>query len=243
MAHIDTDEPCEQQTPFYRADATSYEAWWQDVFERGGGGAFGAACRRDREGALADLARLAPHGSTLELAAGTGSYTASLLESADHVTAVDASAESLALARAKLASSAHRLTLVEADIFHFRPLRRYPMVFFAYWLSHVPLGLFESFWHLVADALAPDGRAFFVDSTGAQSDPGLPGVYREQDDLDNQVSTRELDGRVYRVVKIAWSPGALETRLAQLGWQVRIVQGEVSFWGIASREKAADDDR
>jgi SAM-dependent methyltransferase len=239
LVHIDPDELLEQQVAFYRADAKSYEGWWEEVFKRGGGGAFGAACRRDRQGALAELRRLAPHGDTLELAAGTGSYTAALLESAGHVTAVDASAESLEFTRAKLTNCASRLTLVEANIFSWRPSRRYSTVFFAYWLSHVPCGLFERFWHLVADALAPNGRVFFVDSAGTQSNPGFPGVYSEHDDLGNQVSTRELDGRVYHVVKVAWRPGDLQMRLAALGWRAQIVRGELSFWGIAAREESA----
>jgi demethylmenaquinone methyltransferase/2-methoxy-6-polyprenyl-1,4-benzoquinol methylase len=239
VARIERDQLLEEQIAFYRADVHSYEAWCHEVFERSGGGAFGAACRRDRQGALNDLALLGPHGDTLELASGTGFYTSDLLNSAGHVTAVDASAESLALARAKLASAASRLTFVEADLFHWRPIRRYRTIFFAYWLSHVPLRLFEPFWQLVADALAPNGRVYLIDSTGAQSNPGLPGVYREHDDLRNQISTRELDGRVYQVVKVPWTPGDLEARLAKLGWRTRFAQGELSFWGVASREQSA----
>jgi len=234
----------EQQIAFYRADAAPYEAWSAEVFARGGGGPYGAACRRDRQSALGDLGRLGPLGEALELAAGTGSYTGALLASADHLTAIDASAESLALARAKLAGFANRLTLVEADIFRWHPVQRYDTVFFSYWLSHVPSSLFEPFWHLVSDALAADGQVFLIDTRpGAQSNPGLPGSsgadYREHDDPDHQVSTRELNGRVYRVVKVAWRPADLEARLSELGWQARLVQGEISFWGTATRRAAA----
>ena len=57
--HIDLDELLEQQVAFHRADAKSYEGWWEEAFKRSGGGAFGAACRRDRQRVLAELARLA----------------------------------------------------------------------------------------------------------------------------------------------------------------------------------------
>jgi SAM-dependent methyltransferase len=238
LASLDPDELVAQQIAFYRADASSYEAWSREVFELGGGGAFGAACRRDRRAALAELAHLAPHGNALELAAGTGTYTASLLEAADHVTALDASGESLALARAKLAGCADRLRFIEADIFHWRPPRRYPTVFFAYWLSHVPSNRFESFWQLVDDALARDGRVFFIDSSGVQGNPGTPTGYRERDDLGNQVSRRELNGRAYQVVKVAWRLPDLALRLKELGWQARLTQGELSFWGLATRQES-----
>jgi hypothetical protein len=108
-------------------------------------------------------------------------------------------------------------------------------VFFFYWLSHVPSSRFEPFWRLVGNALAPDGRVFLIDSTGAQSNPGgrKPSgtSHREHDDLERQTSTRELDGRAYHVVKVAWHPGELAARLAALGWSVRLVSGELSFWG------------
>jgi hypothetical protein len=50
---------------------------------------------------------------------------------------------------------------VEADLFTWEPDRRYDVVFMGFWLSHVPAERFESFWALVAAALAPRGRMFF----------------------------------------------------------------------------------
>ncbi len=37
------------------------------------------------------------------------------------------------------------------------PDRRYDAVFFAFWLSHVPLERFASFWSTVADCLTSNG--------------------------------------------------------------------------------------
>ena len=68
-----------------------------------------------------------------------------------HVTAVDASPEMLAIARARVGGD-ERVTFVEADLFAWRPERRYDVVFFGFWLSHVPDERFEAFWALVADA-------------------------------------------------------------------------------------------
>ncbi len=226
-----------EQIAFYRADASAYEAWQAEVFGRGGGGDFGEACRLDRQRALTQLKSFGPRGQVLELAAGTGAYTPALLESADHVTAVDASPESLELARAKLARCSDRVTWVEADIFDWIPPRRYDTVFFAFWLSHVPMNRFEAFWSLVSGALVPGGLVFLVDSAETHANPGGPapraGSYREQDDLDRQVSIRELEGRRFSVVKVAWQPRELERRLATLGWTASLQRGELSIWGSA----------
>jgi demethylmenaquinone methyltransferase/2-methoxy-6-polyprenyl-1,4-benzoquinol methylase len=227
-----------EQIAFYRANAQAYEAWAREVFERGGGGAFGAASRRERARVLEALRRFGARGRVLELAAGTGRWTRVLLETAEHVTAVDAAPEALALARARLTRDAGRVRLVEADLFGWRPPGHFDAVFFAYWLSHVPPGRFEAFWRMVGDALAPGGRVFLVDSTGPRpAGAGRPGtdVYREEDDLDRAVSVRELAGRRYRVVKVAWEPAALEARLAALGWRASLRAGALAYWGSAQR--------
>ena len=242
MARIDLDDLLEEQLAFYRAGAVSYESWHTEVFERNSGGRFGEISRRDRTRVLVDLGRHTPHGHVLELAAGTGSYTPALLASATSVTAVDASAESLFLARRKLAAFSSRLTFVEANIFDWRPSRRYDTVFFAYWLSHVPLSRFDAFWRLVGDALSPGGHVFLVDSTGTEGDISYTSTsgssYSARDNLADQVSRRELDGRTYHVVRIAWRSAELALRLADLGWHAKFVEGEHSLWGSAVREEA-----
>jgi len=103
-----------------------------------------------------------PAGSVLELACGPGVWTGQLLRHATDVTAVDGSPEMLAAAAARLATAAARLgaaqlRLVQADLFSWVPDRRYDVVFFGFWLSHVPLERFASFWSLVADCLKDGG--------------------------------------------------------------------------------------
>lgn len=236
------DELLEEQLEFYRADAAAYETWRVEVFERGRGGAKGAALRRDEERVQDALGRFAPRGRVLELAAGTGRYTAGLLETATRLTAVDASPESLRIARSKLAQHpyAERLRLVEADLFAWQPQDRHDCVFFAYWLSHVPSSRLGDFWRLVDDALAPGGSVFFVDSVARVpllTSAPLPGQprYRELDDVEQHVGTRELAGRRYRVVRVLWEPRQLERQLATLGWSACVERGELTLWGRATR--------
>lgn len=100
-------------------------------------------------------------GDVLELACGTGQWTPRLAARARSVTAVDAAAEVLALAHARAESP--KVQFLQAGLFAWQPPRRYDTVFFPFWLSHVPPMRLPAFWNTVAAALAPGGKAIFVD--------------------------------------------------------------------------------
>ena len=102
----------------------------------------------------AALDRFAAAGDVLELACGPGTWTPRLLRFAATVTAVDASPEMLAIARQRVGHDS-RVRFLRADLFAWRPDRRYDVVVFGFWLSHVPLERFAAFWTLVDDSLAP----------------------------------------------------------------------------------------
>ena len=174
------------------------------------------------------LERFRPAGSVLELACGAGLWTAQLLRHASDVTAVDASPEMLAVAAARLGDG--RVRLIQADLFDWTPDRRYDVVFFGFWLSHVPMERFESFWSLVADGLKEDGRVFFADD-----------AYRTAEELvegpsSSTICRRLADGTPYLLVKVPHRPAELEERLRRLGWNITVTPaaGPV-YWGSGSR--------
>jgi demethylmenaquinone methyltransferase/2-methoxy-6-polyprenyl-1,4-benzoquinol methylase len=175
------------------------------------------------------LDAFAPAGSVLELACGPGMWTSQLLRYASDVTAVDASPEMLALAKARVGEE--RVRFVQADLFTWRPDRRYDVVFFGFWLSHVPAGQFESFWSMVAGCLKPGGRVFFADD-----------AYRTPAELVEGVSSatirRQLPGgAAYRLVKVLHQPDELERRLRQLGWDIKVTATAGPFyWGAGRRD-------
>ncbi len=205
-----------EQIAYYRARAPEYP---DDVLDIPGGEEFQGA-----------LDAFAPVGDVLELACGPGAWTPRLLRDATSLTAVDASPEMLTLARQRVRSDS-RVRFVLADLFAWRPDRRYDVVFFGFWLSHVPLEGFAAFWALVADCLTPQGRVFFVDDS-----------YRTPDELVEGASSamirrRLSDGTAYRIIKVPHTPAELEARLAGLGWDAQVTattQGSF-YWGVACR--------
>ena len=124
------------------------------------------------------------------------------MPTASRVVAVDANAETLAL-------NTPAAELVVADIFSWRPPQEFDVVFFSFWLSHVPEERFAEFWGLVRSALRPDGRVFLIDSGPPETaDAG-------------ELQVRQLaDGREFTIVKRFWQPGELAERVAGLGFEL-----------------------
>ncbi len=124
-----------EQVAYYRALAPEYEAnspWPYDE-----------ALRVALSGALDAFQ---PGGDVLELACGTGVCTETLVAYASRLDAVDVSPEMLAIASARVPKE--HVHFIESDIFGWQPARRYDVVFFSAWLSHVPPQRFERFWAL-----------------------------------------------------------------------------------------------
>jgi ubiquinone/menaquinone biosynthesis C-methylase UbiE len=219
-----------EQRSYYGARAGEYEDWW---FRRG----------RYTHGAEADarwftevaaleeaLEEFVPRGTVLELACGTGLWTARLAPHAERLTAVDASPDVLALARAKV--PAEHVEFVAADLFAWEPDQRFDVLFFSFWLSHVPTEMIGEFLAKVRRALAPGGRMFLIDSvrspraSARDHDLGAPGA---------QLARRRLaDGREYTIVKHWFEAAALSEMLSSLGWHARIRStGEFFVYGEA----------
>ena len=200
----------DEQKRYYAARAPEYDDWW---FRRGRY-ALGPEARARWDADVAEVERMlagfGAGGSVLELAAGTGLWTRRLVRTAERLVAVDASAETLAINEARVESG---VEYVIADLFDWRPVEQYDVVFFGFWLSHVPMECFEGFWRLVRLALRPGGRVFLVDSgAGDAVHSGLPSAERER--------RRLADGREFTIVKRRWDPEALATAVRPLGFQL-----------------------
>jgi SAM-dependent methyltransferase len=198
-----------EQKRYYVERAAEYDDWW---YRRGRYELEPddlARWQADAAEAEAALDAFAPGGSVLELAAGTGIWTRKLLLLAERVVAVDANAETLALNT----SAAERM---RADVFEWEPPDRFDLVFFSFWLSHVPDERFAEFWSLVRAALAPGGRVFLVDS-------GAGDTAHTGTDQANGEETRSLsDGRTFRIVKRRWTPDELAEHVRSFGFELAL---------------------
>lgn len=183
------------------------------------------------------LRSFAPRGRVLEIACGTGSWTLELLPFASEVTALDASPQMLQQHRRKIRSA--KVRRVQADVFSWSPDRSYDVVFFAFWLSHVPLTHFQRFWSLVARSLNRTGRVFFLD------EGKHPFWHEEYLDEDRGIVRRRLiDGSEHRAVKELWDAKDLESKLRELGWDMPVESTGPFYWGTGSAPPdVARDDR
>jgi demethylmenaquinone methyltransferase/2-methoxy-6-polyprenyl-1,4-benzoquinol methylase len=210
-----------EQVAYYRALAAEYE---DHALDLPGG-----------EGLFAALDAFGPTGDVLEIACGPGTWTATLLRHAATVTAIDAAPEMLAIASTRVADE--RVRFIEADVFTWQPDRRYDVVFFGFWLSHVPEERFESFWSLVGDCLAREGRVFFADD-GYRT----PGELIEGES-SSTISRRLSDGTSYRAVKVPLTPSNLEERLSCLGWRIALTPTAGPFFWASGTHGSSSSPR
>ncbi|MEV7385281.1 class I SAM-dependent methyltransferase [Streptomyces sp. NPDC091215] len=216
---MDDDALLAEQMAYYAAGAAEYDRQYAEY--------------EALQKLLAVVDDLPIGGDVLELACGTGQWTLRLAERVRSVTAVDASPEVLAIARTRTASPT--VQFLEADLFEWQPPRRYDIVFFAFWLSHVPPTRLADFWNTVATALAPGGKAIFIDDGPAAA------AYEEV--LANQPTPTALrrlnDGSQYRIVKVFHDAQTLTDDLTAQGWSVRIRPMAGNIIGIAEPPAAA----
>jgi len=202
------------QIAYYGARANEYDEWFlrEGRYDRG---------EQHRKAWMAEVAEVQaalkqakPAESILELACGTGLWSQRLSLFSDDLTVVDASPEMLDLCRKRLGSD--HVEFIQADLFEWQPQKTYDFVFFAFWLSHVPLDRFSAFWERVAGALRPTGRVFFVDSLYTDSSTALD---HKQIGRSGTVERKLNDGRKFEIVKVFYEPASLQEQLLQSGWE------------------------
>jgi demethylmenaquinone methyltransferase/2-methoxy-6-polyprenyl-1,4-benzoquinol methylase len=196
----DDNDVLQEQLAYYRARAATYDASLGDGLQ----GPLTAVAEL--------LQQLGPFEHVLELACGTGIWTRLLVNVTQRLTAVDAAPEMLALNAAKLGKLAEladsRVRYQRADLFTWEPAEQYDLVFFAFWLSHVPPSRLDPWLATVLRAVRPGGSLVIVDEYA-------PTLEDEQIALDDIYARRPLgDGRTFTIVKVFYALTHLHTRLA-----------------------------
>jgi len=157
------------------------------------------------------LHALAPADDVLELACGTGIWTQELKRISGSITALDGSPEMIQINRTKVGEMSIEYQCV--DLFEWEPDKQYDLVFFAFWLSHVPPSHLSSFLGKVARATKPGGRVFMLDEPASErniSGANVKGLYQRR---------RLHDGRSFQIVKVYYDPQEIELELLKLGFE------------------------
>lgn len=153
-----------------------------------------------------DLTRLREHlrrvllgHHVLELACGTGYWTAAIADIVGSILATDASDEVLAIARAKGLDPA-RVAFASADAFNPLPQpREFTAGLAAFWWSHIPLARLPAFLDRFHAALAPGARVVFADNRFVQ---GSSTPICRTDAAGDTYQLRHLgDGSTHEVLK------------------------------------------
>ena len=152
--------------------------------------------------------------TVLEVACGTGYWTQHIAPSAAAMTATDAIAEPLELARGRPGVGAVRFALADAYALP-ESLGRFDAAYAGLWLSHVPIGRRREFLASLHRLLAPGSRVVVLDNSAVQCRE-LP--IAERDDEGNTYQHRRLkDGSVHRVLKNFPTREELEALVAPFG--------------------------
>lgn len=206
----------DEQIEYYRARAQEYD------------GSIAAASEMMRLGKSL-LRNLGHFDSILELACGTGIWTETLLQMGNNVTAMDAAPEMLDIARQKL--SDERISFQQADLFHWEPVQKYDLIFFANWLSHVPPAALDEFLNKVRRSIQPGGHLAMIDQY-------LPSDSDKQVARDDIYATRPLeDGRRFTIVKAFYDLPQLQDKLEGLGLEVSVDPFTDTFFFLVGKAK------
>jgi ubiquinone/menaquinone biosynthesis C-methylase UbiE len=172
---------------------------------------------------------LPPVECVLELAGGTGIWTKELVKTARSVTVLDASPEMIAINQKKVGSDRVQYRL--ADLFNWQPDAEYDLVFFAFWISHVPPDQLLSFLERVRQSVRVGGRGRLMMIDEFQVLPEevavTEGIYQAR---------TLMDGRQYTIVKVYYDPNNLKEHLTALGFEnISYAKGDYFFHLSATR--------
>lgn len=202
----------QEQIAYYRARAAEYDEW----FYRKGRFSHGEAENKiwfDEATEVRDILHSLPKQKhILELAPGTGIWTQELIKIGEKITALDASPEMIAINKAKVQSD--KVSYIQTDLFKWQPEQEYDMIFFGFWLSHVPPEMLDSFLQTVKRALKSNGYFFMVDSQKKKTSTATDHILPE----DGTTMQRSLnDGRNFQIIKIYYQTDELTQALIRNG--------------------------
>lgn len=215
---VDPSRAIQEQIAYYRARAPEYDEWFYRLNRYDHGPEINQLWFNDVAQLVTAFEQLQPVDEALELAAGTGIWTRRLATLANHLTVVDTSPEMIEINQSKVSQG--NVAYVQQDIFDWEPADTYDLVFFSFWLSHVPPERLDAFLARVRRATRPGGRLFLIDSRFEQTGAARNNPLFEDEEV---YRTRILnDGNEYTIVKIYYEPELLRESLNRVGFDAEV---------------------
>ena len=206
----------QEQIKYYQARAQEYDEWFYRQGHCDHGEALNEKWRQEAQIVREQLLSSSV-SHVLEMACGTGIWTQELVKISDQVTALDASSEMININRAKVQSD--NVTYHQVDLFQWQPEQPYDMVFFGFWLSHVPTERLSPFLKTVHRALKPGGRLFFIDSQKVSSSTSKQQKVQTQNNIQKRILN---DGSEFEIIKIYYNPDVLTQTLNENGFDAKV---------------------
>ncbi|MBP5976225.1 class I SAM-dependent methyltransferase [Brasilonema sp. CT11] len=227
-----TDKIIQQQIAYYRARANEYDEWFYRLGRYDRGEQANGRWFNEVDVVREALQQVGETEEILELASGTGIWTQELLKIGKKITAIDASQEVIEINRSKLNSP--KVEYHQIDLFTWEPNTEYDLVFFSFWLSHVPPQLLESFLTKIYKSVRVGGQVFIVDS---RFEPTSTANNHILDDTDSIYISRKLNnGQEYQIVKIFYHLDELQNKLTEVGFKANVKETENYFIYASGRK-------
>ncbi len=221
--------PEAQLVPYYEARAAEYDDWYLRRGRYAHGPAQDLAWQMELDAATTWLDGLPLRGEIVELAAGTGWWSA-LLATKGELHAYDAAEAPLDRARDRLLAHRLRAHLHVRDAWA-APDRPVDALFAGFWLSHVPRSRLGEFLALARAWLKPGALLVAIDSL---ADPASGTVDRLPAPGPDLSRRRLADGREFTIPKVHYTPAELASALAAAGFGSVDVRTTGRFFLLAS---------
>lgn len=144
-----------------------------------------------------------------------------IAQSAAHIVAVDASPETMLIAKARV--PVDKVEFVVGDAYHLPDLKKFNAAFAGFWFSHVPKARRRAFLEGLGALLAPGANVVLLDNLYVE---GSSSPITETDSEGNTYQTRKLnDGSTHRIIKNFPTEAELQSAIAGLG-----AGGTLSLW-------------
>lgn len=166
----------------------------------------------------------------LEVACGTGHWTRFIAPVSAGLIGIDAAAQTLAIARARVPAETVRFMVGDAYALD-DALGRFDAAFAGFWYSHIPRARRAGFLDGLARRLTPGARLVLIDNRHVE---GSSTPLEPADAEGDTWQARRLgDGSVHRVLKNFPTPDELRAEIGRVATEVQVVQW-THYWAVTA---------